>query len=258
MLKVERIQNLLKCVICNNLLDKPIYLPCGEIICQKHLDNMNLEILNDSKILIHCGLCNENHVDNFYIVKSIQNLLKLELDEIYCPSFTECKQTLSELELEINKSEEILSNSDSYIEENFERIKTEIKLHQSTLITNIDIYCVEMFKKIDNTKIECESMLDIFEQRSTKLQETKLELKKFLTEFDSPKIEDAKYKELNSKAKKLKLRLNEDFNYDLLGGCFYKFEPVVEKVEDLFGRFKIIKVNFENMLHFISFLFVFF
>ena len=248
MLKIERIQNLLKCVICNNLLDKPIYLPCGEIVCQKHLDDMHLDLTETSSVKsIQCSLCNKKHVNNFYIVKFIQDLIKLHVDEIHCQSFTECKQTLSELETEIDESEEILSDSKNYIEKYFEKIKTEVILHQSIIKTNIDVYCAKLLEKIDKTKKDCESTSENFQQRSTKIKETKQKLKALLDEFDSPGIEDARYEALNSKAKKLKPRLNEDLNYNLLSGSFYKFEPVEKKIEDLFGKFVIFKVNLKNL-----------
>ena len=41
---MEIIRKAITCKICTQILESPVVLPCGESICEKHIDSMEHEI----------------------------------------------------------------------------------------------------------------------------------------------------------------------------------------------------------------------
>jgi hypothetical protein len=65
------IRSMLKCLYCENILNKPVVLPCKHTICQNHTVD---------KMTLHCALCKQEHVvpkngfePNAYIAKILDS-----------------------------------------------------------------------------------------------------------------------------------------------------------------------------------------
>ena len=88
--KVEQIKNLFDCDICDKLLIDPIVLPCGNVVCKKHIEINNFI----------CIKCQKEHVipENGYKVNSrIQKLLDIRLNTLKRSTvFNDCNNQIEQ------------------------------------------------------------------------------------------------------------------------------------------------------------------
>ena len=72
MYKLDKIKTLFNCDICNHSLVDPISLPCGNNVCNEHLQTWrDLNEINS----FTCGICEDKHVvpeKGFKVNKQIQ------------------------------------------------------------------------------------------------------------------------------------------------------------------------------------------
>ena len=69
--------SILICPVCDQQLSSPINLPCGEVICEKHV---NENLTGEDKTSIQCPIkdCNQKHSipsAGFIVNKRLQKLL---------------------------------------------------------------------------------------------------------------------------------------------------------------------------------------
>jgi hypothetical protein len=113
----------LTCSLCNKILHKPILLPCGDTICQEHLNEK--KCLKDNRIT--CKICKQEfHVKNDDF-KSNKLVAKQIEDEIY---LTENEKTLKQ---QVEDSYQVILDLSE-------------QLHETKL--SIDLKCFEHFQEI--------------------------------------------------------------------------------------------------------------
>ena len=82
---VKSVNEIFTCKVCKKYLKNPVMLPCGEAICNQHVDLETPE--NEINYSIYkCQICNENHKAfeyGFCSNETVIDLLKLNshLDE---------------------------------------------------------------------------------------------------------------------------------------------------------------------------------
>lgn len=80
MTKLSMIVELLKCKICNNVLNDPVLIPCGESICASHIRCSEHKIKVSSNI---CKICERVHLvpkDGYQRNKTLDKILDLITD----------------------------------------------------------------------------------------------------------------------------------------------------------------------------------
>ena len=60
---MDRIRNAIKCAICREILESPVFLPCSDPICTKHASNQTNGVIRCEK----CG------VEHRYRTSNIDN-----------------------------------------------------------------------------------------------------------------------------------------------------------------------------------------
>ena len=259
MMKIEKIKSCLKCALCNKLLDDPIILPCGELICSIHTNDVIYE--NEDELVIKdsisdvsqskfkCLLCESEHVQpqgGFQHVKAIQNILRLKTNNINCTKFTECKNIIGELQEQVCLGENVIKDAEFFIHEYFGAIKKQVNLQRETLKNSIDIYYETIIEKVESSENDCYKISKDIENESDKLNVSKKELEEIIRELDSYEINDIVYEAIIKKATNLKsefLSMVEQLKNDILGKRSYEFKPITMRVEDIFGIFEIVRVS---------------
>ena len=250
MLKVEKVQAFLNCALCTELLDKPIFLPCGQIICNKHLDEMlhdKNSTLNSFKKRIRCSLCFNEHFEQFQVALSIQNMLEMNFNQVHSVKFNSCKIAVNELNEELAGSESILANPENYIFEYFACIKNRVNLQRETMKEKIDSYYEKVLEDISLAENNCREIVnENFEENFTEINEHRTELNQLMKDFDSNEINEAKYDLIQKKTIVLKPKfasLAEQVNKKIFNGKCYEFNPAGLNIEDSFGRFVTFRVS---------------
>lgn len=260
MLKVEKIKSYLNCVICFELLNEPVSLPCGEMICSKHIDEysskefIEFQDPDNYQITFECCKCESVHnipEEGFYRVKALEKILELEVEKIKSTKFSDCKIIIDELQEQVELGENILSDAELFIFEYFGKIKKEVSLQRETLKNNIDNYYELILEKVESSELDCYKIAENTETVSTQLNYTRNELKQLTEELDSFNIDDTVYQSIENKAINLKpkfLSLTETLKNNLLGNILYKFNPKEMNVEDMFGSFEIVRLDEINYI----------
>ena len=89
MSKEEEEINCLNCDFCYKLLVEPVRLPCGNTICESHLQGLSY-----NENVIECMLCYENHI----LPENASKRIKLEIiDSYFNQVVSECKKRISKI-----------------------------------------------------------------------------------------------------------------------------------------------------------------
>ena len=191
MLKLEKIKQILNCPICKLLLEKPVFLSCGEIVCQKHLKEM--KVPDENKIL--CKLCQNFHEEQFHLVKSIEKVVAIE--EASEERLSLCNKLNEEIKSIVNAKQ----NSEKIISEHFRAIKERLRLEQETLKLKIDSYYQEILEGILRAERTCKSMDNSMDELTAKLNKSKFKLEAVNNERNE--IDDAELLDLKSNFKEI-------------------------------------------------------
>ena len=135
-------KNFLKCKICTAIYDSPILLTCGETVCKKHLNQVDLfEIIDDR---FECLFCGEEHKippNGFPYNKALEQLVQFNLDKIDLgEAYKGAKIAFENLNIKIETLEKIKLDPSGYINEHFADIIDEIDSRRHKLKTELDYY----------------------------------------------------------------------------------------------------------------------
>jgi hypothetical protein len=129
-LKINRLNDLLNCGICNKLYEDPVTLPCGDTVCKKDIDT--LISMNDESSESMCILCHKTFtscISNIPVNKNIQEQINLRLnDELdFGENFARSSKSVNNLSQAIMKINHLTKTSNSIIKvrKHFKNLKEE-------------------------------------------------------------------------------------------------------------------------------------
>ena len=130
---------------CKLILQNPVALPCGDSLCQHHLETM----ANDQ---FECCFCNRIHKipeDGFSINKTINQLVEnyFEMD----PLRKQIKESLNKLNEIIYEHEKL--DPEGYIFDHIGEIVNRVDLHREELIKEINEKYDEIIKQLKEGQI---------------------------------------------------------------------------------------------------------
>jgi hypothetical protein len=236
--KVEQIKNLFDCDICDKLLIDPIVLPCGNVVCKKHIEINNFI----------CIKCQKEHVipENGYKVNSrIQKLLDIRLNTLKRSTvFNDCNKLIEQAIENIIKVESLENNSEAYIVEYFEDIKRQVDLRRDSLKLKIDNISNNVIKSIEKTQA---NLINVSKEvKSPNIDKVKEELDEQMKKINESEFNDNKFKN----AKKRLFLINEElqrtrynYNISLIGNKEHLFEFEKISMEWIFGHFSNYEKN---------------
>ena len=159
MFKINRIHSIFDCKACDQLLEDPISLPCGETICSKDIESMYISSSDNEQNEINCLFCQAVHVQpsgGFPTDTRVQKMLKLQLDELVFESmFDNCKNVLSELNVKVQSLQVMENDPDYFICEYFGQIINQVDAHRENLKMKIDMYYYDVITNIKQLEAAC-------------------------------------------------------------------------------------------------------
>ena len=245
MSQIDAFKNTFKCNLCNQLLERPIILSCGETICEKDLKTY----FNNAKVF-QCSLCEDEHQQpkkGFPPNKNIQKQLDLHVNQIDLSKnhskYEECKEMCREIEEIIKETDLIGSDPESFVFSYFENLIIKVEIQREKLIEEINFYSEKTIEKIKEARDECLSANDKTNLFSADYETMKESVNQMNQELDSFDINDEKIEKLIKNftiANVTALTELKRIQSVLLLQKSYKFEPVQSQntnIKDLLGSF---------------------
>ena len=238
MYKLEKLNSILKCKLCFNILHDPIILPCGKTICKSHSSEVNKS---------QCPLCPEIHVmpgKGFPMNEVVQELLEIELNKlnINFKHFDECKLLIRELKTSLNGIETLEKDPAYYITEQFQELNRQVDLRREKLLLEIHNGSNQLIEEIEIAHKECLAAVNFKSPISDNIKICKRELDALHSAFDSFEIDSRKFEEILVKSTALKQRLGpmiENYKRELMINQIFQLNtPSHEiKIDQIFGSF---------------------
>ena len=233
----------LTCKYCNQIYKDPIALPCGDIICKQHIDEL---ISSNSSNKFMCPLCNkENLNQNFEVNKLIQNLIESNLHNFEVdPKF---KIIFDNLKTEIHNLEAVLKDPENIIYEEIAELKRQVDLDREKLKSQIDTLADELIQQLESygKKFKAEYKANVDSSYYTGLVESS---KKQLDDYEKClNLFSTTYKERKEKSLKsekitvdLEPKITE-LKQHIFSNTSLTYKQMENNIKDLFGKL-IVKV----------------
>ena len=140
---MDRIQNAIKCVICREIIESPVILPCTDIVCKKHVTNQT----NDQIRCEKCGVEHQIPTNGFLSLPFLEEIIKSEIASLDFGSVhKEAKKSCDLFEEALKEFEMLLKDPYFFAHERISDLKNKVQLKGEELKLIID---EEMKKIID-------------------------------------------------------------------------------------------------------------
>ena len=162
---INLIRKLVTCDKCGQFMDAPIILPCSNIFCKSHVDELQLDKSVNS---FKCYFCNKKHdipENGFEIYKKLKQMvesrahlsdyeldLENKLEVLY--------KNVSDLQTYIEKSDK---DSEAFLAEKIGSIKSKIEMEVECLKSIIDLQKDSLFHKLKQFEHKCSSTMSELE-----------------------------------------------------------------------------------------------
>jgi len=246
-----QINNVLNCIKCNQRLDEPRMLPCGEIIC--NYCQISIEINNNQ---FKCFICNEYHLmpkEGLTISKRLLKILALEPKEVYRSKEVDAlKNHLNDFQQKINLFAFGINNGVDRIKQHCLDLKNKVQLRTEEVIEQLQDHSAQLVKEIEQFEKICIKSYQANEKASSELKKKKQELEQFNFKWNEylkqSFISEAEICDGIATARELTIKCNEvlakldDF---IFNGGELKFEKNQNKLEiSVLGVLKLKEFNY--------------
>jgi hypothetical protein len=227
----------LNCIKCNQKLDEPRMLPCGEFICASCY--ISIEETNQK---FKCFICNEDHLmpeKGLPISKRLLRILALKSEEVYrSKEVKQLKENLDIIQEDINKFLFGIDNGVDRIKGLCLDLRNKVQLKTEEAIEQLNEHNKQMITEIEEFERECIKSYQTNEKANNEFKITKHELEEFNLKWNEylkqTVISDedvsgaiAKSNELSIKSKQELVKLDEF----IFNGCRMKFEKNENKLD---------------------------
>ena len=210
---MECLLKFIKCKKCDKVLEKPVILPCGNFICEKHQYEDREE--NNS---IYCPICDVNHEippnKGFIRVLPLDQLIEkniecIDLGNEHQWAFEQIKR-FSDL---FEKFEKFNSNLGLVIHDKISELKAKVDLRREELKNQIDEEALALIKQLDNYEVECkEKIVTIKADTILKLNLWKEDLNLWREKMNNFKKDTKMWENINKEATDKYEQMNLSFS----------------------------------------------
>ena len=239
--KLDKIKCLFNCNKCQDILEEPITLPCGNTVCKKHLQ----ELLNVENVIV-CSLCQKKHIvpeDGFLINKIIQHGLEIELNKLKLnPIFDSCKKALGDTKESAANVQKIRDNQEIYIKQYFDGIREQVESRQNSLKDQIDKYSAEIKQSIEKSESTCIQLAKEVNKLTNEIDKSNDELFKLQENFGTFEINDKKFQDIKNSAEFLNLNfinVFSEYKESLFLNKKYEFLFDDMEIKGVVGKFSV-------------------
>ena len=166
---MDRIQTVVKCILCHKTLESPIILPCSCNICYKHVSNQN----NDFSRCEKCGIEHQIPTNGFHANKALQVIIETEIANLDFGSVhKEAKKSCESVENALKEFELLLKDPFFYTYERISELKLTIQLKGEELKLMLDQIMMKHIYRLDEYERQSKEYLS---SNEFKIESTKLE-----------------------------------------------------------------------------------
>jgi hypothetical protein len=234
---MEILRKSISCKICKSILNKPVILPCGQSICQQHVDEQK----RDKQL--NCQLCLSGHQipedGGFIRNQAIEEQIKAS---IHCLDFGEEYKNASESVARLAQvfdSLKVLKNDPySLLDDFLSALKNQIDLKREEMKMSIDERADEQLSGISSFEAECkqgiQQQVDKLKQLENVLDVVSQELDEWTRVLNRLEINQVEWARIKNETEKRCQELGlyyASLKYDLFIG---KWKAVVQNEQSKF------------------------
>ena len=245
------LKDLLTCNFCNCIFEDPVFLPCHESICLKHVEEIKPR--DDSADEIRCPFCAELHQIpsiGFSKNKRFAGLIDREYHKMdFGESHANATKLCKEYERDIGHYENLIKDPEALIHDDVAKLMNKIdlqreesKLRVSNLIDKWHELC---YQEIQTYKVESLDKLEKYSfDQNEMIQESRSKLQFWRKKLEVPELSSKELsfenieKSVRSGIKTLRSKIN-DVMKNLLNKREFHFTELV--LPDYFGHIKVEK-----------------
>ena len=245
MTKLDQFHKLFTCKACFLILEAPVVLPCGEIICKKDVE----ELFPGS-----CFHCSQKHAipdEGFPSEKRLEKMLQLKVYNLNLGlDFKSIQQEIESISSYLDELELLQSDPDFYTYNYFNELRQQIESRRENLKAEIDQVSNKAIKDLDFYEHECKKNSTIQLKIQKEFRIMKLYFEEIKEKFDSFDMSGKLMIETAKKVtdfKPLVLNKVEHLKKKYLDNNSYKFKQGELSTNEYFGYLDVHKqVSFEN------------
>jgi hypothetical protein len=222
---LRTVNKLVCCKFCEEILEQPILLPCGETICAKH------ESLFKIKETARCELCDKDHylneADHFPTNKVVEGFLEAEITKLnFGDDYKQASGLLAELNNTKTEYDKIRGDPEDLIHEKFQAMRSKVDIIREQIIQKVNVCSVRIISDINSYENECRVNLvnldsKLESKKAFDLSGIKADLSDWETKMNKLHYDESLCKEVIGKStaclKSLQNILNQLKNEILLG-----------------------------------------
>ena len=176
----SQINDILKCLYCENKFDEPRILPCEKTVCNACLEKMVMSV-NKKDNCFKCSLCQETHKNGeFPISESLKELLNISPDKVYRRDLVEkLISNLKDIETLKVDLEYSLSNSVDMVKEHCIECRCDVDLATETAILDIQKHRDMIIQQIDEYELKAIEAIQIDQKANEEFEKKISELDMF-------------------------------------------------------------------------------
>jgi hypothetical protein len=203
---LNAVDTILACKLCEQILDKPVNLPCGETICGHH------EALFRDSNTSKCEFCDKEHKlqenEHFPPNKIAELILEVEINKLnLCEDYNQAHTNVEHLNQLKDLYEEIKTNSKEFISQKFEQMRKRVRMIREEIIQKVNECSEKIISDIDAYENECQANLsankllnEIDSDYNSFLPEIKNDLKVWEEKLSKLYFNKDLFKEINEKS----------------------------------------------------------
>lgn len=122
-LKVDQVSSLFACRLCDQLLERPVALPCGVTVCERHV---SAELAG----LERCRFCERDHSRvELAVNEQLSAMLAIQLNTLcFSPKFEACKAQIEKASSTVAEIDLMYRDPHKYVHEHFADLKLRVDL----------------------------------------------------------------------------------------------------------------------------------
>jgi hypothetical protein len=235
---IETVRKLISCKWCDQILKKPVLLPCGATICLAHEAHFRAcEVKKEDEKSSLCQLCGQDHrlteFEHLPTNEIAQDLLDSQLNELYFgKNYEKAAELLKTLHLLMSDYEQMKNNPEGFIFDYFQAVRDKVDLIRDELIQKVNECSANILTDIDSYESECRTHLSVMKAEKAAgdmpdIAKIKSELDAWQKRMDKLLYDKELYKTIAAKHKNFAQKLSsgiEDLQNEAIRGKARKFD----------------------------------
>jgi hypothetical protein len=154
---METIENAIKCSLCKGVLESPVFLPCSDSICKRH-------VMQGAQELLHCLECDTIHAvpaSGFPENKALTKILNAKIQKAkYTPEYTSAFESIRQMATVLDEFKLFHKDPFYFINKTIGELKRETDLMRDEFKLKIDLEADDIMQELDKYELDCKTNLN--------------------------------------------------------------------------------------------------